>query len=341
MKPRWRSVTSEGRSGRPGHRPGGRPLGGRGRRPVRPSTGPTPRDPWPGCRPRSRRPAARAGRRSADGVGHGVDGGRVVEVARVASFGQKQVVADQADQDGHVGGRRSPCAVPCRRRCARRRRCGRRGNPCRCRGGGPRRAGGRDVLPRRQRGGLGGRLEEVPVDGEAVDRRCAGAGCAPPPIPGISVTSRPRWSRASRAAMAGGPVASTRTSGCPHVVGPRVGGRGRAAARASRELRPIGSSCSAATAATRSARPGSPSGSAPGPRTTARPRRLLPADRLRAIPGSTATGTGPVVAGAGARRPPATAGAAAAVAGGPRRTAPPDVVGHPGDGPSRLGDRPP
>ena len=138
--------------------------------------------------------------------------------------------------------------------------------------------------------------------------------------------------------MAGGPVASTRTSASRMSVGPRVGGRGRCSARVSRALRAMGSPRSAATAATRRAERGVAGDIGVGAEDDRRPGRPPCAALASATPGSTATGVG---AGGLARR---RRGVAA-----PRRSAslprawatgaaPPDVVGHPGDGPARLGD---
>ena len=79
----------------------------------------------------------------AHGLGHGLDGGRVVEVAPGGDVGEQEVVADHRLEHGHVGGRephpraRSWRAARCRPRCDR------RDSPCRCRAAARRARAGR------------------------------------------------------------------------------------------------------------------------------------------------------------------------------------------------------
>ena len=105
----------------------------------------------------------------ADGVGDGARGRRVGQVAAGGDVGQQQVVLDQRDEHGDVGGRQ---AEPGREL----------GDDLHADLGVVAGQALADVVQQRaeqqqvgardaagQRGGRGGRLDEVPVDGEAVD----------------------------------------------------------------------------------------------------------------------------------------------------------------------------
>ena len=123
--------------------------------------------------------------RSADRVGHGGDRHRVVEVAARRGVGQQQVMAGQRDHRRDIAGLQAhPLA-----------------NLLGVRGPDhgmvtsrvaladvvQQRAQQEEIRARHLAGeprGLGGRLEQVPVDGEAVHRVVLGPCSAPRPIPG-------------------------------------------------------------------------------------------------------------------------------------------------------------
>ena len=159
-------------------------------------------------------------------AGHPLGGGRVVEVPPGGRVGQQQVKPDHGDQRVHVvGGQAHPRPdIGGPRSCPP--RCGRRGSPFRCRGGGCR-ASSRSARPTRW-----ARVAALAVASSrwrsTVNRwygfrwglfRTAAHS-------GRYRSSRCRWSRASRAAMAGGPVASTRTRSARRSSGQGSGAPG-------------------------------------------------------------------------------------------------------------------
>ena len=106
----------------------------------------------------------------ADGLGHQLDRAGSSRSRRGRGIGQ----AAGGGAPSARGRPRRPAGTPCARACrapARcRPRCGRgRARPCRCRGAARRRASRSGRPTRRvERGGVGGRLAQVPVDGEPV-----------------------------------------------------------------------------------------------------------------------------------------------------------------------------
>ena len=211
--------------------------------------------------------AARAGRRPASTVA-GSSGSRVVAVS-ASSRCRRTSSATRSTASGveaHPGRDRAG-------RSARRRRCARSGRPCRCRAAARRPSGRRGgATCADQRRGLDAGLHDVPVDGEAVDRR--GVRQQPDPLPLGQDRRRARRSpRGSpRPAAARGPEASSRTSSRRASARPRVGQRRRTRGPAGpRSAGASTASRSAAAAQARSSSAGSSAG--PGAARRARPRR--------------------------------------------------------------------